>query len=99
MPNFSFSSAFLRGKLNVIVLTGARDFAGGATEALRWTLELCRVDVPHVSVLNVLVLTGARDFVEGTTEASRWTEIFSGTRTRAAMLVRGGVSNSIADWA
>jgi len=35
----------------------------------------------------------------GATEALHWTEIFSGTRTRAAMPVRGGVSNSIADWA
>jgi len=85
--------------INVLVFTGVRDFAGGATEAHRWTLKLCRLGMPNGSVLNALVLTGARDFVEGTTEASRWTEIFSGTRTRAVMLVCGGVSNSIADWA
>jgi len=38
-----------------------------------WTLELCRVGVPHASVLNALVFTVARDFAGGATKALRWT--------------------------
>ena len=38
-----------------------------------WTSTLCRIGVPHASVLNALVFSSARDFAAGATEALRWT--------------------------